>query len=129
MLLLVFLFCLKVVGIVHSFVPSSWHLWRSSETGTADTNVLVASGAVFLRALVVVEAGVASTFRYFNSENCIVKKSSSIVYVTVNTGDIYPLEDYLSKGFCYTTAGTAKIRLIWDWYSLPQRGQLDKGRK
>lgn len=109
--------------------------WRTTETCTADTNVLVATGVIALKDMTVSSgtavAG-ASTFLFFNSShtNLIIERSSSVPY-DIDTAYPYPYEFYvvLSSGFAYTKTGTGCISCKWDWLNGVQVNRFRLGLK
>lgn len=96
--------------------------WRSTSTCSANDNVLIATGPVFLYEIYVASGNPFSGFTYSNSSTTSssdVFRSTSVFHDTGTTGVRFPIETTLTRGLVYSKTGTACIRLKWDWYMTP----------
>lgn len=113
-----------------SFSNQNMKVWRASETSTADTNVLIATGVIYVYKVEVPSGSVTgSTFQYFNSSttDLSVTRSTSIVYDVDTTDSDFEIGTILNDGLLYTKTGTSSVRILWDWYIGPNRGQETYG--
>ena len=119
-------------GYVHAREELKYNNWRSTEIVGAATNVLVATGTIYLKDIQITSGTVTTgTFQYFTATNTIVDvtRSSSIVYDVDSIEPTIPLDELLPGGFFYTTTGSVQIRVRWDWpYGAPSN-QVSRGLK
>lgn len=110
-----------------------WKDWRSSETTSAETDVSIATGNIYMKD-VIVASGTAGfgQIQFFNSSGTVadgVSRTSSTVYEIDTAGDIFPIDQIYSKGLRYTKTGVSAIVIRWDWVTLPPPALRDKGLK
>lgn len=109
---------------------ASYETWRSTEVNTAILNTQVATGAIVLRDLTVIN-GVPgeSTFVYSNSSatGLSVSRTTSPVYNIKTQGDYFRIDEILTFGLNITQTGTATIRARWDWLVVPPSGKEKLG--
>lgn len=118
-------------GYVHARGESKFERWRSSEGCGAFTNILVATGAVYVKDVTVTSGTlIIAEFTYYNSSSTGLNVSTSTVYDVNDTGNVFLLDEVLKYGFAYTKSGASGcIRVRWDWYIAPNTGQEDFGIK
>ena len=108
-------------------------VWRSSETCSAETAVLVTTGIIRVLDIQTTSGSVtASTFRYFNSTSAafdLVNSTSIIHDITSRLNPPLSLDEILDDGFLYTKTGTACIRIRWRWESHINKHQAGLGLK
>ena len=117
-------------SIANAYQVGQFQAFRSSETGTADSNVLISTGSIFVPVIEVSSAAPNSTLTLFNSTSTDVgvSRSTSTAYHLDVERTIIVSEEY-SRGLLYTTTGTAKIRILWDYIITVPKGFEGKSRK
>jgi len=113
---------------------SVWKDWRSSETITADTDVSISTGLIYLKDFVTARiVGESGTVQFFNSSGTVangVSRTSSTIYgIPISTGTTVPIDQVYSRGLRYTKTGTSGIVIRWDYHSLIEPGQERRGFK
>lgn len=107
---------------------SVWHEWRSTQTCASVSNILVATGPVFLAEVVVTSASATSLFVFSNSSTTAdIAKTTSTFYDATTSGTVYRTATTLSNGFVFTKTGSACVRFNWDWHAI-QRGRESEGK-
>jgi len=126
----IFVFCVQQKAIGYQ-KDELYKEWRSTITCSADTDVLVATGAIHIE-LIQITSGTAGSgeFQFFNTTGTVsggVSRSSSPVYRIDDTNDVFWIKKPVYKGFRYTKTGTSCVDVLWDWIGLPPRGIEDEG--
>jgi len=120
------------VGDIGS-ADDKYHQWRTSETITSDTDVLIATGVIFVKD-VVVASGTSSVaqLQLFNTTGTVaggVSRSSSAIYDVSSKNFPIPIEQIYTKGLRYTKTGNSTIAIRWDWVLTVPKGQENRGLK
>ena len=118
---------LMVASILTRVSAEEYTEWRSTQIVSAGTNLVIATGAIYLYDITVTSAADGSTFRFFNSTAAPIVTSTSTLYDTGTKGITYPIGKKLSKGFMYTTTGLSQLDIRWDWILSIPSGQETRG--
>ena len=131
-ILLIAFVLMSATKVFASVNAREYKLWRSSETAATATNVLIATGNIFVHDILVTSGTtVSALFTYFNSSTTDlgVPRSTSSTFDIDTTGDYFVVDDLLSAGFLFTKTGTGHLRIRWDWLIGPNAGEEFKGLK
>lgn len=102
--------------------------FRSTAPSGPASFFLVATGTVFLSEILVTSGVPNSTFRFFNGTSPVTITSTGPVYDTQSSGSWFPVNQWLTNGFMFTTTGNSILDVKWDWYLTAPVGQNTKGR-
>lgn len=132
LLVLLFLICIEK-GFAYE-MDTVWKAWRSSETTTVETDVLIATGNIHFKDVTVASGTITGTaqIQFFNSTGTIaggVSRSSSTVYNIENTGDRFEINQVYNEGLRYTKTGISAVVIKWDWVSSIPMGKERTGLK
>lgn len=106
-----------------------WMEWRSTQTCSSVSNVVVATGTVYIADIIVSSSGANSFLQISNSSTTtsMVNRSTSVAYDVSSSGVIYPYRTSLTQGLNFTKTGNSCVRIYWEWYTIPN-GKYSEGK-
>ena len=108
-----------------------YHAWRTSETCTADTMVLLATGTIRLFDVQVTSSAPSyASFTIFKSSmtDFTIVHSTSIAHNITNRADpVLIFDEIIGFGMVYTKTQSGCIKIRWDWEISPNPSQYNKG--
>ena len=107
-----------------------WNEWRSTETCSSVSNLIIATGTVFVAEVIVTSGSAGSFLTLSNSSTTlpIVTRTTSTARDVSSAGITYPVRTTFKQGLNFTKTGAACVRIHWEWYMEVPTGKENEGK-